>query len=163
MPDAGVGQAGHVDGLGDVFGDVVGDGGQVEGAPGGHERVTLDGAGVSLRAEPEPDQPAGWASGEGDGAGGLDDGLSQQRGRVSGWGWLVVLAVGVQADDGVEVDDAAYLVFGDLRIPLRGTRLRRAVDPGASAAPAGLTARARPQARPNRRATNLRSERGTYQ
>jgi len=25
-----------------------------------------------------------------------------------------------------------------LRIPLRGTRLRRAVDPGASAGPAGL-------------------------
>jgi hypothetical protein len=35
-----------------------------------------------------------------------------------------------------------------LRIPLRGTRLRRAVDPGASAVPAGLTARARPKARP---------------
>ena len=35
-----------------------------------------------------------------------------------------------------------------LRIPLRGTRLRRAVDPGASASPAGLTARARPEARP---------------
>jgi DNA-binding transcriptional MocR family regulator len=30
---------------------------------------------------------------------------------------------------------------GLLRIPLRGTRLRRAVDPGASADPAGLTAR----------------------
>src|SRR5690242_15951372 len=39
-----------------------------------------------------------------------------------------------------------------LRIPLRGTRLRRAVDPGASASPAGLTARARPKARPGRRA-----------
>ena len=35
-----------------------------------------------------------------------------------------------------------------LRIPLRGTRPRRAVDPGASASPAGLTARARPKARP---------------
>jgi len=34
-----------------------------------------------------------------------------------------------------------------LRIPLRGTRLRRAVDPGASAGPAGLTARARPDSR----------------
>jgi len=42
-----------------------------------------------------------------------------------------------------------------LRIPLRGTRLRRAVDPGASADPAGLTARARPEARPDRRAANL--------
>jgi hypothetical protein len=37
-----------------------------------------------------------------------------------------------------------------LRIPLRGTRLRRAVDPGDSASPAGLTARARPEARPER-------------
>ena len=42
-----------------------------------------------------------------------------------------------------------------LRIPLRGTRLRRAVDPGASASPAGLTARARPEARPEGRAANL--------
>ena len=42
-----------------------------------------------------------------------------------------------------------------LRIPLRGTRLRRAVDPGASTGPAGLTARARQKARPNRRAANL--------
>ncbi len=42
-----------------------------------------------------------------------------------------------------------------LRIPLRGTRLRRAVDPGASASPAGLTARARPEARPEERAANL--------
>src|SRR6266568_473945 len=42
-----------------------------------------------------------------------------------------------------------------LRIPLRGTRLRRAVDPGASTDPAGLTARARPEARPDRRAANL--------
>jgi hypothetical protein len=44
-----------------------------------------------------------------------------------------------------------------LRIPLRGTRLRRAVDPGVSASPAGLAARARPKARPDRRAANLRS------
>jgi hypothetical protein len=36
------------------------------------------------------------------------------------------------------------------RIPLRETRLRRAVDPGASTGPAGLTARARPEARPER-------------
>jgi hypothetical protein len=38
------------------------------------------------------------------------------------------------------------------------TRLRRAVDPGASANPAGLTARARPEARPKRaRRTSKRS------
>jgi hypothetical protein len=42
-----------------------------------------------------------------------------------------------------------------LRIPLRGMRLRRTVDPGASAGPAGLTARARPKARPDSRAANL--------
>jgi hypothetical protein len=47
-----------------------------------------------------------------------------------------------------------------LRIPLRGTRLRRAVDPGASASPEGLTARARPEARPYKRAANLRSAAG---
>jgi hypothetical protein len=41
--------------------------------------------------------------------------------------------------------------------PASGTRLRRAVDPGASADPAGLTARARPKARPGRRAANLSS------
>jgi len=35
------------------------------------------------------------------------------------------------------------------------TRLRRAVDPGASADPAGLTARARPKARPEAHAANL--------
>jgi hypothetical protein len=46
-----------------------------------------------------------------------------------------------------------------LRIPLRGTRLRRAVDPGASASPTGLTARARPQARPERRAARPRGHR----
>ncbi len=42
-----------------------------------------------------------------------------------------------------------------LRIPLRGTRLRRAVDPGASADPAGLKARARPKARLELHAANL--------
>ena len=46
--------------------------------------------------------------------GGLNDSLRQQRGRVGGRGWAVVLAVGVQADDGVEVDDATCLVFSDL-------------------------------------------------
>jgi len=42
-----------------------------------------------------------------------------------------------------------------LRIALRPTRLRRAVDPGASTAPAGLTARVRPKASPGERAANL--------
>ena len=42
-----------------------------------------------------------------------------------------------------------------LRIPLRGTCLRRAVDPGDLCRPAGLTARARPKARPVARVANL--------
>ena len=37
------------------------------------------------------------------------------------------------------------------------------LDPGASADPAGLTARARPEAGPEARAANLRSDRGTCQ
>jgi len=41
------------------------------------------------------------------------------------------------------------------------TRLRHAVDPGVSADPAGLTARARPEARPRKRAANLRGGLGT--
>ena len=42
-----------------------------------------------------------------------------------------------------------------LRIPLRGTRPRRAVDAASPAARAGPTARARPEARPGMRAANL--------
>jgi len=38
---------------------------------------------------------------------------------------------------------------------LRGTPLRRAVDPRVSAAPAGLTARAKPKARPEERTAEL--------
>ena len=72
-----------------------------------------DGPGVGLWPEADPDRCAARASNERNGVGGLDDGLTQQRGRVAGRGWLVVVAVGVQADDGVEVDDAACLVFGE--------------------------------------------------
>jgi hypothetical protein len=39
--------------------------------------------------------------------------------------------------------------------PASGTRLRRAIDPEASTDPAGLTARARPEARPGAHAANL--------
>ena len=46
-----------------------------------------------------------------------------------------------------------------LGIPLRGTRLRRAVDPGASTSPLGPTARAKPKARPETRAANLQRHR----
>ena len=66
-------------------------------------------------------KPSGTAwpcvvDGEGDGGGGLADGVAQQRGGVPGRGRLVVLAGGVEADDGVEVDDAACLVFGHLDV-----------------------------------------------
>ena len=75
-----------------------------------------DGAGVGLGAEAEPDGCAVRASDERNGVGGLGDGVTQQLGRVRAWGRLVVVAVGVQADHGVEVDDAACLVFGDLDV-----------------------------------------------
>ena len=55
--------------------------------------------------------------GEADGGGGLADGVAQQVGVDAGRRGLVVLAGGVQADDGVEVDDAAGLVFGHLDEP----------------------------------------------
>ena len=45
---------------------------------------------------------------------------------------------------------------------LRGTRLRRAVDPGASADPAGLTARARPEARPEGARRTSAARHGLY-
>lgn len=46
---------------------------------------------------------------------------------------------------------------------LGGTRLRLAAEPGVSADPAGLTARTRPEAKPETRAANPRSELGIYQ
>ena len=64
---------------------------------------------------PKPSRSA-RAGGDGDGGGGLADGVAQQRGGVPGRGRLVVLAGCVEADDGVEVDDAACLVFGDLDV-----------------------------------------------
>ena len=48
---------------------------------------------------------------------GLADGVAQRGGVDAGRRGLVVLAGGVQADHGVEVDDAAGLVFGDLDVP----------------------------------------------
>ena len=57
------------------------------------------------------------STGEPHGGGGLADGGAQQRGVVGGRRGLVVLGFGVQADDGVEVDHAAGLVFGYLDEP----------------------------------------------
>jgi hypothetical protein len=42
-----------------------------------------------------------------------------------------------------------------LRIPLRGTRLRRAVDPGDLCQPSGPDGKGQAKARPERRAANL--------
>ena len=76
-----------------------------------------DDPGVGLRAEAERHGLAVVVDGEADGGGGLADGVAQQRGGVAGRRGLVVLAGRVEADDGVEVDDAACLVFGDLDEP----------------------------------------------
>ena len=67
---------------------------------------------VSVRARPGTAQ-----DGEADGGGGLADGVAEHGGVDAGRRGLVVLAGGVQPDDGVEVDDAAGLVFGDLDVP----------------------------------------------
>ena len=69
---------------------------------------------------PKPERDgAGCAvvGGDADGGGGLVDGVAQQVGGVPDGRGLVVLAGGVQADHGVEVDDAACLVLGDLDEP----------------------------------------------
>ena len=55
--------------------------------------------------------------GDANGGGGLADGVAQQGGGVPGGRGLIVLAGGVQADHGVEVDDAACLVLSHLDIP----------------------------------------------
>ena len=111
--------AGHGESLGGVLGDVVRYGRGAERLPGSGQVVAVaDGPGVGAlrRAEGEPDggDSRAGAGSEGDGGGRLTDRVAQHGGGVaSGW-WLVVVAGGVQADNGVEVDNAAYLVFGDL-------------------------------------------------
>ena len=60
--------------------------------------------------------PGSGAGGDGYGGGGLGDGVAQQGGGEERAGWLAGVAGGVEADDGVEVDDAACLVFGDLDV-----------------------------------------------
>jgi hypothetical protein len=119
--------AGAFGGLGGVLGQVRGDLGVGHVAGGG------DQADVELAAAR---QGAGRESRRGgsrdaDGAGGLVDGGGEQGdgdpgGRGVGWP-----GGAVEADDGVEVDDAAALVFGDLGVgdpELRGEGL--AGEPG---------------------------------
>ena len=73
---------------------------------------------VGLGAEAEPDaRAAGAGRGvDADSAGGQRDGVAQDGGGVPGRGQGVAVAGGVEADHGVEVDDAACLVFGDLDV-----------------------------------------------
>ena len=110
--DAAVEGAGAFGGLGGVLGDVRGDLGVGE-VPGGGDR-----AGVEFAApgqSPGGQSAGGWGL-DVDGAGGPDDGVGEQAeggpgGRGGGW------PVGaVEADDRVEVDDPAALVFGDLGV-----------------------------------------------
>ena len=83
----------------------------------GQVGAVADDPGVGLRAEAEPDGLVLVLDDESGGSGGQADGVAQQVGGVGGGRGLVVLAGGVQADDGVEVDDAACLVLGDLDEP----------------------------------------------
>jgi hypothetical protein len=120
--EAAIESASAFGGLGRVLGHVRGDLGI------GHVTVGGDRADVELAA---PRQGAGresWRGGSRDayGTGGLVDGSGEQRdgdpgGRGVGWPGRAV-----EPDDGVEVDDAAALVFGDLGVgdpELRGEGL----------------------------------------
>ena len=117
--DGPVRDAGGIERLGGVLGNVVGHGLHRQRAAGAGQLVAVaDRPGVGLGAEPEHDRQlaASRFSGDGRGGGGLADGLAQHRGGERRGGWLPGLAGGVEADDGVEVHDAACLVFGDLDV-----------------------------------------------
>ncbi len=120
--DAAIEGAGAFGSLGGVLGDVTGDLG-VGQVPGGRDRP-----GVVFAA---PGQRPGGDSRRGgrddvDGAGGLVDGGGKQAEGGPGGRGRGRPGRAVEADDGVEVDDAAALVFGDLGVgdpDLRGKRL----------------------------------------
>ena len=111
-----VGQAGGGEALGDVLGDVVGHGlgaaallpvaGRT--GPGRTGRVSVCGPNVRTRTS----AAGGGLDAEEHRGGGVLDGLAQQLGGPERAGWLVVVGGGVEAEDGVEVDHAAGLVFG---------------------------------------------------
>ena len=84
----------------------------------GQVRGVADGPGVGLGAEPQRDRRAAGdgAGGDGGGGGGLGDGVGEHGGGERRGRWLAGVAGGVEADDGVEVDDAAGLVLGDLDV-----------------------------------------------
>jgi hypothetical protein len=113
------GQAGGGEGLGGVLGDVVRHRLVVQRLASAGQVVAVNGAEVgALRgAEGQRERLAAVLDRQGDERGGLADGLAQQRGVIRGGRGLVTLPYGVQADHGVEVDDAAGLVLGDLDEP----------------------------------------------
>ena len=113
------GQAGHGQGLGGVLGDVVRHRLVVQRLTRAGQVVTADGPhiGALRRAERQRDSRASANRlDEADGGGSPADGIAQHPGVDARRRGLVVLAGGIQADDGVEVDDAAGLVFGHLDI-----------------------------------------------
>ena len=67
------------------------------------------------RLEVEPGQVGGGVDGHGGGS--TADSVAQQGGGVAGRRGLVVLASCVEPDDGVVVDQATTLVFGDFDEP----------------------------------------------
>ena len=84
------GQAGGGEGLGGVLGDVVRHGLAVQRLAGAGQLAAVpDDPGVGLRAEAERDGLAVVVDGQGDGGGGLADGVAQQcrRRYRAGGGW----------------------------------------------------------------------------
>ena len=117
--DAGGGVAGGLGALGGVFGEVAGDGQVGEGAGAGQG----DDADVDLGA-PADDPAAGLGrvrrGAVGDGCGGLPGGVVQVGGGDGGGRGQQPVRVGgvvaVEAEQGVEVDRAAGLVFGGFAV-----------------------------------------------
>ena len=125
--DAAVEGAGAFGGLGGVLGDVGGDLAIGE-FPGGGDR-----AGVEFAAPRQSPCGQSWGGGglDVDGAGGLGDGVGEQGEGGPGGRGGGRSGGAVEADDRVEVDDPAALVFGDLGVGepgLGGERL--AGEPG---------------------------------
>jgi len=110
--DAAVKGAGAFGGLGGVLGDVGGDLGVGE-VTCGRDRSGVEFAAPGQGATRETRRGGHF---DGDGAGGLVDSGGEQRrsgpgGRGGGWS-----GGAVETDDGVEVDDSATLVLGNLRV-----------------------------------------------
>ena len=95
---------------------------------GGRDRVAVDGAGVGLRAEGERHRLAAVLSDQADSSGGLPDGIAQQAGHERDTRGPVIIAGGVQPDDGITVTTLAGIA-----LVLAGVALtRRQVKPAGS-------------------------------